>query len=107
MFFLIHSFCFWLQGPPEPYQSLQSQNLWNWALVPVPQQVPERVQIQVQTALKVVLFELVFKLFLELDVELAPEPNSTSFGFGGCGKVLELDWLQFLFISIYILLIFF
>ena len=54
MFFLIHSFCFWLQGPPEPYQSLQSQNLWNWALVPVPQQVPERVQIQVQTALIVV-----------------------------------------------------
>ena len=64
--------------------------MWNWALAPVPQQVPERVQIQVQTALKVVLVELVFEFFLELAVELAPDPNSTSFGLGGFGNVLEL-----------------
>ena len=44
-------FVFLLQGAPEHYQNLPSQNLSIWALVPVPQQVPERVQIQVQTAL--------------------------------------------------------
>ena len=90
-----------LQGALEHYQNLSSQSLWNWDLVPVPQQVPERVQIQVQTAFIVVLVELVFELFLELAVELAPELNSTSFGFGGFGIVLELHGLQFLFISIY------
>ena len=36
------------------------------------------------------LFEEVFELFLELAVELAPDPNSTSFGLGGLGRVLEL-----------------
>ena len=36
------------------------------------------------------LFELVFELFLELVVEEAPEPNSTSLGRWGLGKVLEL-----------------
>ena len=40
------------------------------------------------------LFEEVFELFLELAVELAPDPNSTSFGFGGLGKVLELPTMK-------------
>ena len=47
------------------------------------------------------LFELVFELFLELAVELAPEPNSTSFGLGGFGKVLELPVTKTKMMSFY------
>ena len=33
---------------------------------------------------------IVFELSLELDVELTPDSNSTSFGLGSFGNVLEL-----------------
>ena len=92
----LHYLCFLLQGAPEHYQNLPSQNFWNWDPLQVPQQVPERVQIQVQTALIVVPAELVLELFLKLAVELAPELNSTSFDFGGFVIVLELHRLQVL-----------